>query len=298
MSAQDTHLSAHNTHSHAHHPGLQHQFDSMAQQQESTTIGMWAFLVQEVMFFGGMFMAYLYYRSRYPVAFAAASNHLDVTWGTANTFVLIASSFTMALAVYFAQKGKRNAQVLFILLTMLFGSVFLGVKAVEYYNKWKDGIVPVNGLNRKTPNVEAPMVGRGSNDEQIHGVTTQHGAPAEHEYINPRGEFKWDAPPMMEHASSLEKELYQTGDGQQHYADKIRIFFLIYFAMTGLHALHMIIGLGIMVWLLYKAWRGTFSAEYYSPVEMVGLYWHFVDIVWIFLFPLLYLLGRHYGGGH
>src|SRR3954471_7871579 len=123
-----------------HEPGLQHQFDDMAQQEESVSLGMWMFLVQEIMFFGGLFTAYLVFRSKYPMAFAAGSNHLDAFWGELNTLVLIVSSLTMALTVFFAQRGNRNLQVFFILLTMLFGATFLGVKAVEYSDKYNHGL--------------------------------------------------------------------------------------------------------------------------------------------------------------
>src|SRR5215210_774675 len=131
---------------HYHPPGLQHQFEDMKQQEESVSIGMWAFLVQEIMFFGGMFTVYLVFRSKYPMAFAAGSNHLNVWMGAGNTLVLIVSSLTMALAVRSAQLGKRNLQVGFIILTMIFGATFLVVKAFEYKEKYDDGLVPVTGL--------------------------------------------------------------------------------------------------------------------------------------------------------
>src|SRR5436190_5005202 len=131
-----------------HEPGLQHQFDDMAQQAESDAIGMWMFLVQEIMFFGGLFTVYLVFRSKYPMAFAAGSNHLDVVMGFVNTLVLIVSSLTMALTVYYAQKGNRGMQMILIVLTMIFGATFLGVKAVEYTDKFNHGLVPVEGLNR------------------------------------------------------------------------------------------------------------------------------------------------------
>jgi cytochrome c oxidase subunit 3 len=252
-------------HGHVHHPGLQHQFDDMEQQKEASAIGMWMFLAQEIMFFGGIFMAYLVYRYKYPMAYAVGSNHLDVVWGFVNTLVLIVSSLTMALAVRAAQTSNRNLQVIFIILTMVFGSVFLGVKAVEYYDKYEHHLIPFDSLGTH---------------------------------------FKWvpDHPEqerelIEKHGTEVEKKLYEEG----RFESKVKIFYWLYFAMTGLHALHMVIGLGIMTWLLINAWRGMYSAEYYSPVEISGLYWHFVDIVWIFLFPLLYLLGRHFiagGGGH
>jgi cytochrome c oxidase subunit 3 len=215
----------------AHHrtvPGLAHHFDSLEQQSEATTLGMWIFLVTEVLFFGGLFLVYTVYRSQYPDAFAAASHELDVTLGTINTAVLITSSLTMALAVHAAQLGQRKTLMLFLVATMILGGIFLGIKSVEYYHKFIEHHVP---------------------------------GPA----------FRF------------EKEYFRHA----------QIFFSLYFLMTGLHALHMVIGFGIMLWMLIWAWRGTITREYYSPIEISGLYWHFVDIVWIFLFPLLYLLGRH-----
>lgn len=290
-----TNVSAHEHHYHP--PGLQHQFENMGQQQESASIGMWMFLAQEIMFFGGLFTAYLVFRSQYPMAFAAGSNHLDIYWGAGNTVVLIVSSLTMALAVHYAQTGKRMAQVVCIILTMILGTAFLGVKAVEYYAKWNEGIVPVRGLNRTTPAGEAPPV--------VKSESGGHGKE-EHVYFNPKGEFQWHDTSLAQLAANggfltrAEQINYYTNGtlDPDKFRNKVQIFYWIYFAMTGLHALHMIIGLGLMAWLLWKAWIGTFSAEYYAPVEMSGLYWHFVDIVWIFLFPLLYLLGRHFGGGH
>jgi cytochrome c oxidase subunit 3 len=209
-------------------PVLAHHFDSLEQQREAATLGMWVFLVTEVLFFGGLFLVYSVYRALYPEAFAAASHELDVTLGGINTAALITSSLTMALAVRSAQLGQRKPLLLFLVLTMLLGALFLGIKSVEYAHKF-----------------------------------------AEHHVPGPSFQF--------------EKE----------YARQAQLFFSLYFVMTGLHALHMIIGLGIMLWMFWWSWRGRITAEYYSPVEVSGLYWHFVDIVWIFLFPLLYLVGRH-----
>jgi cytochrome c oxidase subunit 3 len=214
---------------HAHHPALAHHFDTLANQSETATLGMWVFLVTEVLFFGGLFLVYTVYRIWYPDAFAAASHTLDVTLGTINTVVLITSSLTMALAVHAAQLGQRRLIMLFLMATMALGAVFLGIKSVEYYHKFVEHHVPGPG-------------------------------------------FQFEEKEYVRHA---------------------QIFFSLYFVMTGLHALHMVIGFGIMSWMLWWTWRGAITAEYYSPIEISGLYWHFVDIVWIFLFPLLYLLGRH-----
>ena len=214
---------------------LAHQFDDYEQQRESASLGMWLFIVQEIMFFGGLFTAYMVYRTAYPLAFAAASHHLDVRLGALNTAVLIASSLTMALAVRGAQTGNRKALARFLVATLLLGSTFLVVKGFEYHHKWVEHHVP-------GPHFEVESV-------------DHHGNP-----IEPRHAY---------------------------------IFFGLYFAMTGLHALHMIVGIAILFWLLYWARRGRFTPENHNFVEGTGLYWHFVDIVWIFLFPLLYLIGRH-----
>lgn len=306
-------VEAHGAEHQFHPPGLQHQFDDMAQQKDSTTIGMWAFLAQEIMFFGGIFTAYLVYRSKFPMAFAAGSNHLDVVLGALNTVVLIVSSLTMALTVYFAQKNNRNMQVIFIILTMALGTTFLVVKYFEYKEKWTDGLVPVAGWNHKIGVEDSPAAAEHAEPAGEHALDAEsaaYKASEEYKVKAQRGEFRWpdvSLAKMGEHGhdgkgflTNDEKSGYYA-HGQldpQKFESKVRIFFWIYFAMTGLHALHMIIGLGIMTWLLFRAWRGDFTIDYYAPVEISGLYWHFVDIVWIFLFPLLYLLGRHFLGGH
>jgi len=205
-----------------------HQFDDAEQQHDASTLGMWVFLVTEIMFFAGMFTVYVAYRSLYPDGFAHASHHLDVLLGTINTTVLITSSLTMALAVHAAQLGRRRPLLIFLVLTMALGSTFLVIKGFEYAHKFREGLVP------------GPWF-------------SYHGADA----------------------------------GAQ------QLFLSIYFAMTGVHAAHMVIGLGVLGTLVWQARRGRYGKSYYTPVELSGLYWHFVDIVWIFLFPLLYLIGRH-----
>jgi cytochrome c oxidase subunit 3 len=209
------------------HAAFAHQFDDADQQRDATTLGMWVFLVTEIMFFGGLFAGYAVYRIAYPEAFIEASRRLPVLLGAINTAVLICSSLTMALAVRGAQFGRRREVVGFLLATILLGSLFLGIKAVEYSHKFHEDLVP----------------GRS---------------------------FRFEGPQ----------------------ARQAQIFFSFYFAMTGMHALHMVIGLSLLGVLAYQAWRGRYSAEYHAPVELAGLYWHFVDIVWIYLFPLLYLISR------
>jgi cytochrome c oxidase subunit 3 len=217
---------------------LQHHFADFKQQKESVVLGMWSFLIQEVMFFGGLFGTYAVYRAQYPDAFAAASSHLNVNLGGVNTIVLICSSLTMAMAVHAASKANRTAIAVWLLLTILFGGIFLGVKVVEYKDKWDHGLIP------------------GIHDSGLRFDHETH-------------------------------EARPTG---------FALYFALYFAMTGLHALHMIIGIPILAILAINGLRGKYGPQYYTPVEMTGLYWHFVDIVWIFLFPLLYLIGAHVPG--
>jgi cytochrome c oxidase subunit III len=243
----DSHATTHQVHSHR---ALQHHFENMEQQREAGTLGMWVFLVTEIMFFGGMFLAYVLYRNMYPAAFASASNHLDIRLGAFNTGVLILSSFTMAMAVYFTQVGRRRAQVLCLGLTLVLGLTFLGVKAVEYYDKYEDHLIPGRLIPGNPFDPEVQQEGQAFDAHKLHLLP---GATVE----------------------------------------KVEMFYWIYFAMTGMHALHMIIGAGLLTFLLIFSIKGRYDPEYHSPVGVVGLYWHFVDIVWIFLFPLLYLLGRH-----
>ena len=211
-----------------HLPQVAHQFEDAAQQYETATLGMWAFLITEIMFFGGLFAGFFVYVLGHTQAFAEGSRHLDLALGTINTVVLLGSSLTMALAVRSAQQGHRNGQALFLALTIILGLVFLGIKGVEYAHKFEQHLVP------------GPQF-------QMEGS----------------------------HAQSAQ------------------LFFSFYFAMTGVHALHMVVGVGLLSWLLINAWRGKYTQTYFTPVEVCGLYWHFVDVVWIFLFPTLYLVARH-----
>ena len=249
------------------HPALAHQFDSMEQQQDASTFGMWVFLLTEIMMFGGLFTAYLIYRIKYYPAFVAGSTSISVSWGFANTLVLIGSSFTMAMAVWAAQKGKRNAQVWFLIGTMVLGAAFLGVKAKEYYDKFDECHIPGH------------VIGKGFN--------TWGGCSATDKSLGNIAEEIRD--PKHGNPNIPEVSADQT-------AKQTEIFFSFYFAMTGLHAFHMLIGLGLLAWLTLRAKSGEFGPRYYTPVELGGLYWHFVDIVWIFLFPLLYLISRHQHG--
>jgi len=206
------------------HGALAHHFETIKQQREANTLGMWLFLATEVLFFGALFTIYTVFRLAYPNGFEAASDRLDVVRGTINTVVLLTSSLTMALAVYAAEARRRRMMLLMMGATAILGVLFLGIKFSEYYTDYQEHLIPT--LN-----------------------------------------FAWE------------------GSG----AIQVQKFFSMYFIMTGFHALHMIIGLVVLAVMMIYGWRGGYEADS-MPVERFGLYWHFVDIVWIFLFPLLYLI--------
>jgi cytochrome c oxidase subunit 3 len=252
----------HHAHAHAHHPALQHHFDTLQQQKEAAVVGMWVFLLTEILFFGGLFVAYMIYRVWYFEAFAEASRRLSLFWGGLNTAVLIGSSLTMALAVRAAQTNNRRWTVNWLLITTVLGCVFLGVKVIEYQDKFANYEVPGPSYNWLYHEQHAAGGAE-------HAAGAEGAAPAAAEGHRQRGL----TPAQLQNTT--------------------QIYFSLYFTMTGLHALHMIIGVGLMLVITWMAWKGKFDAEWYTPVEMSGLYWHFVDIVWIFLFPLLYLVERH-----
>ena len=257
-------------HAHAkHHPALQHHFDTMAQQKEAAVIGMWVFLLTEILFFGGLFVAYMIYRVWYFEAFAEASRRLSLFWGGLNTAVLIGSSLTMAMAVRCAQTNSRKWTVNWLILTMILGCVFLGVKVIEYQDKFANYEVP--GATYDWMYHERHLAAEGGE----HTAAAEGAASASAEATAGQAEHR---------------QLHMTPDQLQR---TTQLYFSLYFTMTGLHALHMIIGIGIMLVITWMAYKGKFDEHYFTPVEMAGLYWHFVDIVWIFLFPLLYLVERH-----
>jgi cytochrome c oxidase subunit 3 len=222
-------------HGHGHASGLvAHHFDDVEQQHDAVELGMWAFLAQEVLFFGGLFLAYLLYRFQYPEAFAEGSSHLNKLFGSINTFVLLSSSLTMALAVHAAKLDDKKGLYRFLVATLILGAIFLIIKGFEWTADYHEHLVP----------------------GQFFGYDYS-------EYLNGR------TPEIGEH---------------------VQMFMFLYFAMTGLHALHMVIGMVILAIVALKAYRGRTSLKQANFVEMMGLYWHFVDIVWIFLFPFLYLI--------
>jgi cytochrome c oxidase subunit 3 len=219
------------------HGHLASHFEDLGQQHESAVLGMWTFLATEVMFFGGLFLGFVVYRFTEPTAFALASRQLDIGLGTFNTFVLLTSSLTMALAVRSGQLGDRKGQVLFLIATMALATTFLGIKGREYYEEYEKLLMP--GPHFSAAALKLPA------------------------------------------------------DASAALVRQAELFFVFYFFMTGLHAFHMIIGVVIMAVLALQARRGRFTPDYFTPLELTGLYWHFVDLVWVFLFPLLYLIDLH-----
>ena len=203
-----------------------HHFTDAEQQRDSAKLGMWVFLLTEVLFFGGLFCAYAIYRSWYPEMFHAAHKALDIKMGFINTLVLITSSVTMALSIRSMQLGNKKATMYNLIATLVFAGIFLVIKYFEYEHKIHLGQLP----------------------GKYYTFTGLEGA-------NPH------------------------------------VFFSIYFAMTGLHGFHVLVGMVLIGWMMIRTVKGTISAEYYTPIEMTGLYWHLVDLIWIFLFPLLYLIG-------
>lgn len=203
-----------------------HHFDSAAQAFESSKLGLWLFLVTEILLFGGLFVAYIMYRALYPEMFHEASHHLNKILGGINTIVLICSSLTMALAVDRTRQDNSNKANQYFLMTLFFAAMFMVIKYIEYSHKMDEGLLP--------------------------------GA-------------------------------YFTFEGLKH--PKTPLFFSLYFLMTGLHGIHVLAGMGIITWLLWRSNKKHFSSAYYTPVELGGIYWHLVDLIWIYLFPLLYLIG-------
>ena len=217
---------------HAHHPEhLEHHFVSSEQQFDSAKLGMWVFLITEILLFAGMFVAYAVYRQWHPEAFVAASGTLDQLMGTINTVVLLTSSLTVALSIHFIQRDEDRKSFWSLMATLVLAGMFMVIKYFEYTAKFEHGVFP-GGL------------------------------------FDPHG-------PKYEYLATIAY---------------VPQFFSIYFVMTGIHGLHVIIGMIVIGALAFMAWRGSFSSEWYTPVELTGLYWHLVDIVWIFLFPLLYLI--------
>ncbi len=246
-------------HEHEGRPELRHHFADEQQQRNAASLGMWWFLGTEIMFFGGMFCGYLVYRRWYFDEFAAASRTLNLPIGAFNTTVLLCSSLTVAMAVRAAQMGNRKLQVRMLLLTLVFGLAFLGIKTKEWGDKYREHHIP-------TFNHYNVISGEGA-------LTKEKGNA---ELLG------------LDKITDPVKRQQRENEIQR----RTKIFYSLYFALTGMHAIHMIVGVGIFIVITWMAHKGRFTPEYHTPLEIAGLYWHFVDIVWIYLFPLLYLIDR------
>ncbi len=218
-------MSQHGHASPAGEPAFAHHFHSAEHEFESSKFGMWLFLVTEVLMFGGLFVGYIIFRNLYPDLFLEVHHALDWKMGALNTIVLLISSLTMALAIAYVQRNKKDLAVVCLIITLICGATFMGVKYIEYSHKFHDGLLPGK---------------------------------------------------------------YYTSEEFKH--PKAPLFFSVYFMMTGLHGIHVLMGMGAITWVLIRTRRGEFSDKYFTPVELVGLFWHLIDLIWIYLFPLLYLI--------
>jgi cytochrome c oxidase subunit 3 len=297
---------------HGHHGPLHHHFTDMAQQRESNALGMWVFLVTEVMTFGALFFAYTLYRHLFDVAsyesnirfaanpagflwaspFATGSHLLNNYLGFGNTLVLLVSSLTMASAVHHAAMRNKKLLITMLSITWLLGLTFLGVKAVEWTTDYKEGLVP--GLNWNPGHTLAEKgfiltAQDGVNGGAYSPITTSGEAKAELERIRAH----YEAEEAAEGAPAAAAPAHDMQHKPLVNGMQMQMFFVIYFCMTGLHAIHMIIGLGLVGTFIWHAKNGIFTVPgNEQPVEILGLYWHFVDIVWVFLYPLLYLIAH------
>jgi cytochrome c oxidase subunit III len=231
---------------------LKHHFEDIEQQRGAERLGMWMFLATEVLFFGGIFLAYAIYRHWYAKDFADISGRLNVLIAGINTFLLITSSLTIMLAIRAAQTGNRSSLLFNLAATTLLGAGFMGFKAYEYAQDYEEGLVPW-----------ASNFGK----EKVHNPDNESAEPTT---LNEQWEHKGIAP------------------------QRVRLFMTFYFVMTGIHGTHIIVGLGCLVYLWYRAYRGWVTPDRYVAIEVMSLYWHLVDGIWLFLMPLLYLAGPHH----
>jgi cytochrome c oxidase subunit 3 len=351
MAVVESHPSSHDSHGHGHDDHgefIAHHFDTPEQQFDSGKLGVWLFLVTEVLFFSGLFVAYTLYRNHHPEIFEQAHVYLDKTLGGINTVVLLFSSLTMALGVRAAQLGRNKTCSIYVLITMVCAAIFLGVKAVEYSHKWDMGIFPRKafhltgehaspstaigqalhisdylvylsiipavlgglfvvgaglGLANKKPNLAnmcvalAITVGGyflGAVGGQIYQKLAegdQHSESHDHGHKNSAVDagLDWNHPVVL-HAATSASSAGDEVKSKKKLDRDVGIFFSIYYCMTGLHAIHILAGIGFLGWIYWRSILGHWRHDYFGPVDYVGLYWHLVDLIWIYLFPLLYLI--------
>ena len=309
-----------------HHAGrthVAHHFETADQQLSSGKLGMWIFLATEVLLFGGLFTAYAVYRAHHPEIFQYAHLYLNKILGGINTLVLICSSLTMAWAVRAAQLGRSRSAAWLMIATLLFAGAFLGIKYVEYKDKWEERLLwgkrfaphesphglehaTLTGRTAVTAPLGAPGIGGAAGDAIASGTAVPDAVPApggpseaqggaaegQGGAAQPQGGVEQTLiPPAAIGPSGMARGELERVDRQRDARPRnVHIFFGIYFAMTGLHGLHVLAGMAAIGWVLRRTIRGDFSALYFTPVDLAGLYWHLVDLIWIFLFPLLYLI--------
>jgi cytochrome c oxidase subunit 3 len=276
---------------HEHPPHLQHHFESSGQQFEAGKLGIWLFLATEILLFGGLFVAYSIYRVNHPEIFLYAHQYLDRVLGGTNTVILLCSSLTMAWAVRASQLGQQKLLLLLLSLTLCGGFGFMGIKYVEYKAKWEHGLLPGTHFD---PHGE----GHGDTAAPTAASAAPATAAAPAAPAAP-GALVIETSKIPPSATGpggtvTSAEAVEATAAEAHLAKRpsnVQIFFGIYFLMTGLHGIHVLAGMGAITWILIRSIRGDFGPEYFTPVDFVGLYWHLVDLIWIFLFPLLYLIG-------
>ena len=297
-------------HAHAHDPHLAHHFDTPDQQYQSGKLGMWMFLGTEVLMFGGLFCAYAVYRHNHPEVFEYAHRYLNRTLGAINTIILITSSLTMAWGVRAAQMGKRGLLAILLALTILGGLGFMGIKTIEYYTKWKEEIFigPNNLFYADAPDTNPKNKAAVTKlEEEVFHTTEPHEVEAakvkvEPDVVDPNAGTPdaalIRAPNVTPAGLSTQATAAAAAAEAPRSFETLRemgrkrvyTFFAIYFFMTGLHGIHVLVGMGLIFWILIRSLKNEFGPTYFTPVDLVGLYWHLVDLIWIFLFPLLYLI--------
>ena len=310
-----------------HDPYLAHHFDSHAQQYSSAKVGMWVFLATEILMFGGLFCAYAVYRGTHPEVFLYAHTFLDTNLGATNTVILLTSSLTMAWGVRAAQLGQTKLLSLLLALTLLGAFGFMSIKYIEYKSKYEHKLwvgsenafyyknqqyanpeqlneAVEYGESHSSPSTTSQPHNQQANETERNDLSSEQlqiqqnnlNAPPQHTDIDdptpaPQG--------LSQEFSQIENSPTYTTTSHKavtydnltpHQKTLVSQFFQIYFLMTGLHGIHVLVGIGLIFWLLIKALKKTFGPHYYTPVDIVGLYWHLVDLIWIFLFPLLYLI--------
>jgi cytochrome c oxidase subunit 3 len=292
---------------HRHDKNLAHHFDTPLQQFDAGKLGIWLFLTTEILLFSGMFCAYAVYRHNHPEVFEYADHWLNPTLGGLNTLVLIFSSFTMAWAVRAAQLGQQKLLVRLLTITLLCGVVFLGVKFVEYKDKWQHATLPGAFYDPKHAPGGGHHAAAGSAGEGVTSAPASTPAPGTSPASASAAKLTLVLPPLPmvgpDAALQNQSQIPPAAIGPRGVAANVteplelpgepanvQVFFGIYFVMTGLHALHVIAGMAVIAWILRRSIRGDFGPEFFNPVDFTGLYWHLVDLIWIFLFPLLYLI--------